>query len=433
MNEAEIKLPFGVDRSNRVVHISDVERGRACDCTCPGCSAPLEAAKGSIRQHHFRHAVDVECEGAAESAIHRAAKQLIRERRQLTLPRYILSAQRKYHQGGSHHNTKVVVRGETTRTFDSVEEECELHGMRADLLAIEGDRPLMIEIRYRHAVDEDKRAKIRAANISAVEIDLSDAADEVSDWESLWLMINDPARILWLHNAKEELAFSERQETKQQRVQRAIADMTELSAPARIEEMGRRQAELHQIWQQIKTSLAFTWDELPTFLNVPVRDGNWIYGCDQRLWQIAFYSYFVCKRRTPFSVQTVDDWLQSTAGLNVPSCVNIINRYSLTSRELMPALRKGVLPGPRNTLDAYFRVLCEIGILAPGGPPWGPHSELDGDRWYSVRRAEPAAEVNQQSSSIRGSSLARPRLPTEGRGETPSQPLRPLSRTARRL
>ena len=110
-----------------------------------------------------------------ESAIHRAAKQLIRERRQPTLPPYRLSANIGLITGEDRiSTTEVSLPGVTTRAFDSVEEKGEMPGMRADLLAIEGDRRLMIEIRYRHAVDEDKRAKIRAANISAIEIDLSD-------------------------------------------------------------------------------------------------------------------------------------------------------------------------------------------------------------------------------------------------------------------
>jgi hypothetical protein len=83
MSNSEIKLSFGVNAANRVVHINDVERGRACDCTCPGCGVPLTAVKGRVRQHHFRHAVELDCEGAAESAIHRAAKQMLRERKQL--------------------------------------------------------------------------------------------------------------------------------------------------------------------------------------------------------------------------------------------------------------------------------------------------------------------------------------------------------------
>lgn len=262
MKKAEIRIPFGVDRTDRVVHISEVKRGRACDCACPGCGAPLTAAKGSVRQHHFRHGVEVECEGAAESAIHRAAKQLIRERRQLTLAEYRLRAWRRDSTGRIHRDTEAVVPGRTTRRFDSVEEEYDVHGMRADLLAMEKDRRLMIEIRYRHAVDEQKRAKIQAADIAALEINLSDVADQVSDWASLWVMINDPARMIWLYNPKEKEARArlenrlserisalddkynrrlsaqrEQQEHERHRFREALSEMNSLSAPARLKQL----------------------------------------------------------------------------------------------------------------------------------------------------------------------------------------------------
>jgi hypothetical protein len=430
MSKAEIRIPFGVDRTKRVVHISDAARGRACDCTCPGCGAPLTAVKGSVRQHHFRHTVELECEGAVESAIHRAAKQMLRERKQLNLPDYRIEAAFLDSQGERHRAAEIVVPPGKLAVFDSVEEEVSLLGMRADLLAIEGTRQLIIEIRFRHPVDDEKRAKIVAANISAIEIDLSDVSAEEADWPTLWSRINDPARILWLYNAEEPKAFRERREPKEQRLQKAIQHMAELSSPARIEEM-RRQAEHHQIWQEHKGFLAFAWNELPTFLNVPVPDGDWIYGCDRRLWQIAFYNHFVCKRLTPFSVARVDDWLQSMVGLNVPSCVKTVSRYHVTYRKMAPAARKDFLPGPRNTLDAYFRVLREAGMLAP----WESHSGVGGDRWYSVRITEPAASANQQGVKSPAPVIVTAMAESSkgGTARNPSQPPRWRLHRSRRL
>lgn len=88
-----IKLPFGLNENNHFVHIADVDRGKKCNCVCLECGSPLIASKGSKRQHHFKHAVENECKG--ESVIHRAAKQMIRERKQITLSRYIVSASKK--------------------------------------------------------------------------------------------------------------------------------------------------------------------------------------------------------------------------------------------------------------------------------------------------------------------------------------------------
>jgi hypothetical protein len=413
MSKAEIRIAFGVDGSNKVVHISAVERGRACDCTCPGCGAPLEAAKGSIRQHHFRHGVEVECEGAAESAIHLAAKQLIRERRQLTLSEYVLSAWRRDSSGRIHRDTEVVVPGATTMSFDSVEEECEVHGMRTDLLAMAGNRPLMIEIRYMHAVDEEKRAKIQAASISAIEIDLSDAVNQVSDWETLWSLINDPARMTWLYNTREndkrarlesrldaliakwEQEYERERRTRKEREERerhqlraALTEMKALSTPAHIERLSD-EAEQHQVWRYNQGHLPFGWKDLPPFLNSSVVDGDWIYGCDRRLWQVAIYSYFVRQNGKPFSVRAADNWLQSTAGLKVPSCVNTARRYGQQYPDVLESGGEKSLPSTWRTVNAFCQNLCQAGILVASGPD----RKYRGNVWYSVRKAEPKRPV----------------------------------------
>src|ERR1700730_16969980 len=125
MSKAEIRIPFGVDRTKRVVHISEVERGRACDCMCPGCDAPLTAVKGAVRQHHFRHGVEVECEGALESAIHLAAKQIIIERKELTLPKYVVTGARSDSKGRLHRASEEPIPAGTVQKFDSVAAEVE--------------------------------------------------------------------------------------------------------------------------------------------------------------------------------------------------------------------------------------------------------------------------------------------------------------------
>jgi len=420
MSKADIKIAFGVDRSNRVVHISAVDRGRACDCLCPGCGAPLEAVKGSVRQHHFRHAVEVECEGAAESAIHLAAKQLIRERRQLILSEYVLSAWRRDSTRRIHRDTEVVVPGGTTRSFDTVEEECDVRGMRADLLAMEGNRPLMIEIRYTHAVDEEKREKIQAANISAIEIDLSDAANLASDWEALWSLVNDPARMAWLYNTRENDARSrlesrlsalvatwereydrerrarrERLEHERQQLGAALTEMKTLSAPAHLQTLSDG-AEQHQVWQYHQRHLPFAWNHIPRLLNVPVVNGDWIYGCDRRLWQIAVYSYFVLQNGKPFSVRAVDNWLQSTVGLKVPSCVSTVRRYGQQFPNMLPGGSEESLPSTWKTVNAFCQALCRAGILAYSGPDRGHF----GNVWYSVQKSEAKRSVGQPGQLV---------------------------------
>ena len=75
-------------RSDRVVHVSEVPRGVACACNCIGCGQPLLARKGAVRVAHFSHTSNSACQGAPETALHRAAKQIVAELGQIQLPEY---------------------------------------------------------------------------------------------------------------------------------------------------------------------------------------------------------------------------------------------------------------------------------------------------------------------------------------------------------
>ncbi len=198
-----IKLPFGVNENNKLVHIVDVERGKKCNCICPGCGSLLIARKGDQNQHHFQHAVDKECNRGLESAVHRAAKQMIMEKKQITLSKCVVSISKKDSKGVVHTEQKPILENEKVICFDYVEEEKELYGMRVDILAKKDNTPLIIEIFYRHKVDDQKLVKIREGNISTIEINLSDlVSEDLKDLETLWSYINDSKRIQWLHNAK---------------------------------------------------------------------------------------------------------------------------------------------------------------------------------------------------------------------------------------
>ena len=109
--------------------------------------------------------------------------------------------------------------------FDSVQDEINLYGMKADILAEKEGKLLIIEVYYRHKVEDQKIEKIRNANISAIEINLSELMPEdVRDTETFWSYINDPMHIQWLHNAKAyESIYPElvsRLEVKVQRVEK---------------------------------------------------------------------------------------------------------------------------------------------------------------------------------------------------------------------
>ncbi len=49
-------IPFGLDRNTRdIVEPEDAARGRACNCICPGCAAPLLSRHPKENRIHFAH------------------------------------------------------------------------------------------------------------------------------------------------------------------------------------------------------------------------------------------------------------------------------------------------------------------------------------------------------------------------------------------
>ena len=70
-------IPYGLV-DGRIVHVDDVQRGKACGARCAGCDSELVAKKGEERIHHFAHyqANGHECEGW----LHKTAKRILYER-----------------------------------------------------------------------------------------------------------------------------------------------------------------------------------------------------------------------------------------------------------------------------------------------------------------------------------------------------------------
>ena len=72
-------------KNGKLAFINDVDNGLACGCNCTQCGEPLVANnKGKIKEHHFVHAVDSDCNG--ESLKHYMVKAEIKERKYLNIP-----------------------------------------------------------------------------------------------------------------------------------------------------------------------------------------------------------------------------------------------------------------------------------------------------------------------------------------------------------
>ena len=204
-------LPFAL-RAGQVVEPAEVPNGLACGCVCPGCGHALIAYNaGRQRSPYFGHAPGGDCGvGALESALHLAAKQVLRDAPSgtLQLPAAIVTpsglVRPRWQQDRwvepDWHRLGQTLGASRLATVCSLQEECEVRfetapaprvqgalfddppegeggerfrTLRADVLVEEGEGRLWIEILVAHAVGLDKQRLLQANEWPALEIDLS--------------------------------------------------------------------------------------------------------------------------------------------------------------------------------------------------------------------------------------------------------------------
>ncbi|MFT4058456.1 MAG: competence protein CoiA family protein [Legionella sp.] len=414
ISSLKIKQPFGLNKNNTIAHIADVESGEKCNCICIECKSPLIAVKGRIKEHHFRHKNVTECEGGLESAIHLAAKKEIMKRKHITLPQCVSTASAIDSRGIKHTECKTIVKDKQIILFDDVQEEKVLHEMKADILASKGDTQLIIEIFYRHKVDEEKIKKIKKANISAIEINLSDLTQEdVKSMETFWSRINNPICVQWLHNVKahnsvsklvnqlgakikkleteyaqEKIRKQKKEEKEKNHLLLALEDLKVLRSKQHALQLNQ-EAEMHPAWKLHSQYLQLSFNTLPSFLNLEVPDGDWIFNCDRRVWQTAFYSSFIQRNGKPFCIRRVDEWLNNKAKCEVPFTAQTVGIYGRRYPELVPSDVSINLPSAWRTLQSYFKHLCDLGMLkfSPNEGGWGK------DSWFRIISNTPSGSV----------------------------------------
>jgi hypothetical protein len=134
---------------DQVIHISEAEKGLKCGCWCLECDGILEAVKGDLRDHHFRHADNRKCSGGLETAIHLLAKQIIANNSIIEIPGRQL-------------------------TYCNVRVENKLDTKKPDVtVSVNGD-DVHFEIIVTNAVKKEKRSFYCNGKHKCVEINLSD-------------------------------------------------------------------------------------------------------------------------------------------------------------------------------------------------------------------------------------------------------------------
>ena len=177
-------------RKGELLHVSEVRRGLACECVCPACAVPLVARQGRLREHHFAHATGDPCRYGGETALHLAAKEILAKRKEIVLP----AVQVQF------HNKTLHIAPEGRYQLDSIALEHRVADVVPDVLARVGGRPLLIEVRVTHEVDDHKTKRIQNFGVSAVEVDLSGAPRDLFPKDLEELVVEAGAHKRRVHN-----------------------------------------------------------------------------------------------------------------------------------------------------------------------------------------------------------------------------------------
>lgn len=187
-------LTWAVAANGEPAHISEVENGLKCACTCPVCDGALVARQGKIKEHHFAHASGEECRHAAETALHLAAKDILAKRKEIVLPEVVVDF--------PYRSRRTVIAPQRRYPIESAEVERKTGTVIPDVIVEMSGRRFLVEVTVTHGVDEAKLRKIRELRLSCLEIDLSDAPRDLNREELEKVVVDSNAQKRWLHNVR---------------------------------------------------------------------------------------------------------------------------------------------------------------------------------------------------------------------------------------
>ena len=220
-SDKNIEIPYAL-KAGKVVHISEVCRGLGCGCICELCGDQLVARKGRARQHHFAHYRNSHCAGAAESMLHRLAKELLAKADFLALPMYVYRAEGKPRFGMRGVSIEEVIFGASRFAIKGAAVETAVDSIVPDLLLSGDGGKLIVEIVVSHPVDRAKLRRIRRLNIPTVEVILTVSDLLLSRVALARRIVEDTSIKKWLFHPDQRGAESNwiQARRKQQRIKR---------------------------------------------------------------------------------------------------------------------------------------------------------------------------------------------------------------------
>nr|WP_298059820.1 hypothetical protein [uncultured Halomonas sp.] len=399
MEVVKVRVPFG-ERDGRMLAPTEVSRGLACQCRCPGCGASLIAKRLSKSGlHFFAHHNAPECPGGVESALHKMAKQIIQENARILTSQYNVSISVPY-QGKLL--TDVVAFSAKEEALYGVKLERRVDKWVPDIIAsLASGKPIHIEILVTHKV---KREKAKGLD-NVLEIDLSaiDRSMPINKATLKNLVIYKAPRQWYrcslydrhgevykrIEQLKEKFDLENRLKAKYQVQISKLKSMQD----AQIQEAYRESKQqderfktaerwLSERKNKIKlTEKTCLWG-IPMFmiLDIPIED-DWVFSVHRKVWQARLIFGFIyhadgTRRKSTISLgpaynhvckhYPLHEWLVDlrnidekellkVTGCRVPCARSVVSRYlHYLTRNDINLLQS---TGRRDVKDGLFRVL----------------------------------------------------------------------------
>lgn len=195
----------------------------------------MKARQGTERTWHFAHAKASDCAGAYEKSVHEAAKQMLRDRKQLRLPALSVTVQAydAFHRLQQESETLFEAKH---ITFDTCKTGQVIADVSPDLVGTLRDRQLLIELTVFHRLMPEKADRLKKTGLAVLELDLSQFKTEQATRERLEaaLFAREDNRH-WVCHPAVSAAEERLQESLRQRLATVEAEWSEQKKKAQTE------------------------------------------------------------------------------------------------------------------------------------------------------------------------------------------------------
>lgn len=236
----ESKIPFG-DRDGTLFRAHEVENGLRCNCICPGCRQPLNAANnGEKVVPHFRHAQSNDCTTGFREGVRRAAVALIVQHKQLLLPAFLDMA--RFATASGRLLEEKIELPPVAVIADSVELFVELDGLRGHAALYLSGRQLIVRIKMSSRMEHERYRQLQALEHSSMEIGLHHLTlEQISDADSfIHAVLQDPSNRSWIKCLRGESLKAHKVQQLQSRASEWNATWLKEQAEREAEERARQ-------------------------------------------------------------------------------------------------------------------------------------------------------------------------------------------------